>query len=81
MQQLLHDNFLTQLDETLQVSQLRPQELELELTESVFSHDADRVLALVTELHKLGIAHGFGVAVEEHNLVARRGERLKQEHP
>ena len=55
MQQLLHDNFLTQLHETLQSAQLRPQELELELTESVFSHDADRVLALVTELHKLGI--------------------------
>jgi diguanylate cyclase (GGDEF)-like protein len=55
MQQLLHDNFLAQLGEILQVSQLHPQELELELTESVFSHDADRVLALVTELHKLGI--------------------------
>jgi diguanylate cyclase (GGDEF)-like protein len=55
MQQLLHDNFLAQLDETLQLAQLHPQELELELTESVFSHDADRVLALVTELHKLGI--------------------------
>ena len=55
MQQLLQDNFLAQLNETLQVSELRPQELELELTESVFSHDADRVLALVTELHQLGI--------------------------
>src|SRR3984885_14581645 len=51
MQQLLHDNFLAQLDEILQVSQLQPQELELELTESVFSHDADRVLGLVTDLH------------------------------
>jgi diguanylate cyclase (GGDEF)-like protein len=55
MQQLLHDNFLAELDDILSVSQLRPQELEIELTESVFSHDADRVLALVTELHKLGI--------------------------
>jgi diguanylate cyclase (GGDEF)-like protein len=55
MQQMLHDNFLAQLNEILQVSQLHPQELELELTESVFSHDADRVLALVTELHRLGI--------------------------
>jgi diguanylate cyclase (GGDEF)-like protein len=55
MQQLLHDNFLTQLDEILQFAQLHPQELELELTESVFSQDADRVLAVVTELHKLGI--------------------------
>jgi diguanylate cyclase (GGDEF)-like protein len=55
MQQLLQDNFLAQLNETLQVSELRPQELELELTESVFSHDADRVLALVTELHQLGV--------------------------
>jgi diguanylate cyclase (GGDEF)-like protein len=55
MQQMLHDNFLAQLNEILQLSQLHPQELELELTESVFSHDADRVLALVTELHRLGI--------------------------
>jgi diguanylate cyclase (GGDEF)-like protein len=55
MQQLLHDDFLAQLDEILRSSQLRPQELELELTESVFSHDADRVLAVVTELHRLGI--------------------------
>ena len=55
MQQLLHDNFLSQLDEILREAQLRPQELELELTESVFSHDAERVLALVTELHRLGI--------------------------
>ena len=55
MQQLLHDNFLAQLDEILREAQLRPQELELELTESVFSHDAERVLALVTELHRLGI--------------------------
>src|SRR6202167_5958498 len=55
MQQLLQDNFLAQLKETLQGAELRPQELELELTESVFSHDADRVLALVTELHQLGI--------------------------
>jgi len=55
MQQLLHDNFLPQLDATLRATHLRPQELELELTESVFSHDADRVLTLVTELHKLGV--------------------------
>jgi len=55
MQQLLHDDFLSQLDATLRSTQLRPQELELELTESVFSHDADRVLTLVTDLHKLGV--------------------------
>jgi len=55
MQQLLHDNFLAQLNATLRATQLRPQELELELTESVFSHDADRVLRLVTELHQLGV--------------------------
>jgi len=55
MQQLLHDDFLSQLVEALQAGQLHPQELELELTESVFSHDADRVLAVVTELHRLGV--------------------------
>jgi len=55
MQQLLHDDFLPQLRATLLDTRLRPQELELELTESVFSHDADRVLAVVAELHLLGV--------------------------
>jgi diguanylate cyclase (GGDEF)-like protein len=55
MQQLLHDDFLPQLRATLLGTRLRPQELELELTESVFSHDADRVLAVVAELHLLGV--------------------------
>ena len=55
MQQLLHDDFWHSWTKRCSVAQLHPQELELELTESVFSHDADRVLAMVTELHQLGI--------------------------
>src|SRR5580658_7405704 len=55
MQQLLHDGFLTQVEEALRDGQLHPQELELELTESVVSGDADRALAIVTELRRRGI--------------------------
>jgi diguanylate cyclase (GGDEF)-like protein len=55
MHQLLHDGFLSQLEDALQGSKLHPQELELELTESVFSRDADRALAIVTELRNRGI--------------------------
>ncbi len=56
MQQLLHDGFLTELDDALSAATLQPQELELELTESVFSQDAERVLALVMQLRTRGIA-------------------------
>jgi EAL domain-containing protein (putative c-di-GMP-specific phosphodiesterase class I) len=55
MQQLLHDGFVEQVDDALRSAQLHPQELELELTESVFSHDADRALAIVIELRQRGI--------------------------
>jgi diguanylate cyclase (GGDEF)-like protein len=55
MQQLLHDGFLAQVDDALRAGQLHPQELELELTESVVSGDADRALAIVTELRRRGI--------------------------
>jgi diguanylate cyclase (GGDEF)-like protein len=55
MQQLLHDGFLAHLDDALRLAALHPQKLELELTETVFSHDAERVLALVGELRQRGI--------------------------
>jgi diguanylate cyclase (GGDEF)-like protein len=55
MQQLLHDGFLHQVDQALREASLHPQELELELTESVVSGDADRALAIVTELRDRGI--------------------------
>jgi diguanylate cyclase (GGDEF)-like protein len=55
MHQLLHDGFLNSLDDALRDGQLHPQELEIELTESVFSRDAERALAIVTELRRRGI--------------------------
>ena len=55
MQQLLHDGFVELVDDALRSSGLHPRELELELTESVFSHDADRALAIVIELRERGI--------------------------
>jgi EAL domain-containing protein (putative c-di-GMP-specific phosphodiesterase class I) len=56
MKQLEHAGFLSELDEALRLENLRPQELELELTESVFSHDADQVLTIASELRARGIA-------------------------
>jgi diguanylate cyclase (GGDEF)-like protein len=55
MQQLLHDGFLEQVDAALSDAQLLPRELELELTESVVAGDADRALAIVTQLRSRGI--------------------------
>jgi diguanylate cyclase (GGDEF)-like protein len=55
MHQLLHEAFMHDLDDALREAKLHPQELELELTESVFSRDADRALAIVTELRDRGI--------------------------
>jgi diguanylate cyclase (GGDEF)-like protein len=55
MHQLLHEGFMHSLDDALREAGLHPQELELELTESVFSRDADRALAIVTELRDRGI--------------------------
>ena len=55
MHQLLQERFLHQVDEALRSARLHPQELELELTESVVSRDADRALEIVTELRSRGI--------------------------
>ncbi|HEY7929303.1 MAG TPA: EAL domain-containing protein [Steroidobacteraceae bacterium] len=56
MHQLLHPGFLPQLDEALRLARLYPQELEIELTESVLASDAERSLALVKELRKRGVS-------------------------
>ncbi len=55
MQQLLHEGFLTHLDDALRLARLHPQELEIELTESVLASDAERSLALVRELKRRGV--------------------------
>ena len=56
MHQLLHEGFLAHLDAALQAARLHPQELEIELTESVLASDAERSLALVTQLRERGVA-------------------------
>jgi diguanylate cyclase (GGDEF)-like protein len=56
MQQLLHDEFLSHLDAALRAGSLDPRELAIELTESVFSRDADRALQRVTALRQRGIS-------------------------
>jgi diguanylate cyclase (GGDEF)-like protein len=61
MQQLLHGGFLEHVDEALSEAKLHPRELELELTESVVASDADRALAIVTQLR----ARGITVAIDD----------------
>ena len=56
MHQLLHERFLADLDEALALARLHPQELEIELTESVLASDAERSLAVVKELRKRGVS-------------------------
>ena len=56
VQQLLQEGFLEQLDDALRLARLHPQELELELTESVLASDAERSLAVLFELRKRGIS-------------------------
>jgi diguanylate cyclase (GGDEF)-like protein len=56
MHQLLHEHFLPDLDEALLLGRLHPQELEIELTESVLASDAERSLAVVQELRKRGVS-------------------------
>jgi len=56
VQQLLHEGFLTHLDDALRLARLHPQELEIELTESVLASDAERSLALVRELKRRGVS-------------------------
>ena len=56
VQQLLQEGFLEQLDDALRLARLHPQELELELTESVLASDAERSLALLIELRKRGVS-------------------------
>ena len=56
VQQLLHEGFLGSLDEALQLAGLHAEELEVELTETVLASDAERSLALVTELRKRGVS-------------------------
>jgi len=56
MHQLLHEAFFVHLDDALRISGLQPNELELELTESVFSRDIESVLAAVRALRNRGIS-------------------------
>ena len=45
MQQLLHEGFLIYLDDALRMANLHPQELEIELTESMVMTDVERTIA------------------------------------
>jgi diguanylate cyclase (GGDEF)-like protein len=56
MSQLLLDEFLPQLDAALHAGSLDPRELAIELTESVFSRDAERALERVIALRQRGIS-------------------------
>ena len=56
MWQLLQDEFLSHLDESLRLSGMKPHEIEIELTESVFAQKPERVLEIMSELRKRGVA-------------------------
>jgi diguanylate cyclase (GGDEF)-like protein len=53
--QLLQENFLSQLDVSLKEASMDPRTLELEITESVFANDVDRVLVVLQELRSRGM--------------------------
>jgi diguanylate cyclase (GGDEF)-like protein len=53
--QLARGDLVRAVGDALAASGLEPARLELELTESVFIHDTDRIIATVTQLKKLGV--------------------------
>ena len=53
--QLLDDGFLYSLFSALEGSGLPPTALEVEVTESVFAHDVDRVRSILSDLRKMGV--------------------------
>lgn len=54
--QLLDSRFMYCLNEALERSGIEPSALELELTETVFAEDLDRVCKLLSEVRRLGIS-------------------------
>jgi diguanylate cyclase (GGDEF)-like protein len=56
MWQLLQEDFLSHLDESLRQTGMMPREIEIELTESVFSQKPERVLEVMSELRRRGVA-------------------------
>ncbi|MDD0837824.1 EAL domain-containing protein [Curvibacter sp. HBC61] len=59
--QLEHPGFLAELKAILQASQLAPEQLELEVTESVAILGLDRVSALLESIRELGV----GIAIDD----------------
>ncbi|WP_067619860.1 sensor domain-containing protein [Alicyclobacillus acidiphilus] len=54
--QFEHDGFLQLVEEVLEETQLDPQWLELEITESVFANHLERVISVVNRLTELGVS-------------------------
>ncbi len=54
--QLLDDGFLYSLYTALEESGLPPAALEVEVTESVFAHDLNRVRSILSDIRKIGVA-------------------------
>ncbi|HTP38481.1 MAG TPA: EAL domain-containing protein [Steroidobacteraceae bacterium] len=59
--QLLRPDYLAQLDATLEACHFDPHGLELEITESVFAQEAERVVAVLNELR----ARGIHIAIDD----------------
>jgi diguanylate cyclase len=59
--QLMQPDYLTQLDATLEACHFNPEQLELEITESVFAQEAERVVQILRELR----ARGIRIAIDD----------------
>jgi diguanylate cyclase (GGDEF)-like protein/PAS domain S-box-containing protein len=53
--QFLQDDLVQTVADVLRATQLAPQLLEIEITESAVMHDADRFIAMLAELNDLGV--------------------------
>ncbi|HVA28949.1 MAG TPA: EAL domain-containing protein, partial [Candidatus Baltobacteraceae bacterium] len=54
--QFLHSNLLRAIDETVSASNLRPNSLEFEITESVAMHNAEDTIGIMRQLKQRGMS-------------------------
>lgn len=79
--QLLHSNFETQVLDALQLTGLKPELLELEITESVIAKDLERVSTAIGDLRAIGVRFAiddFGTGYSSLGYLKRfRVDRVK----
>ncbi len=79
--QFRQKNLLAQIREILATTELPPEYLELEITEGMLIHDAEAVIAMLRELHEMGVKlalDDFGTGYSSLSYLKRfRVDRLK----